>query len=88
MIDLTGVTKIEFTVKVGMALLTRNGVVETYDDEAAGEHGEELEVQQLMNMCSGQDPAVAHIEHNAATAADLEGFLRGFYEREEARKRI
>jgi hypothetical protein len=61
MINLDGVTKIEFTVQVGLALITRNGKIERCED-----------AQELMNLCAGEDPSISHIEHNAATAEDLE----------------
>ena len=67
MIDLTGITKIEFTAACGLAFLTRNGKIERCEGDDAYE---------LMALCGREDASVDHIEHNAGTASDLEAILK------------
>lgn len=67
MISLDGVTKIEFTVQVGLAYITRNGKIERCEGDAA---------QELMNICAAELNCVAHIEHNAGTISDIEEILK------------
>ena len=64
---LSEITEIEFTVKPGLAIITKNGIRSSCEGDFAYE---------LMRLCGQEHPSVSHIKHNAATIEEIEELIK------------